>query len=184
MGKDIFPVLFSFLALLLYAISYFFKQKHLYLTFQGFGTLSLVISYLFLANYFAMISLFVGIIRIVTYYLIEKRGRRVPVAVVALFCAITIANYYLVNVLILHTSRQADIILMVSYCLYAIVLGIRNLMLVRYAMTVPLALSILYNVLIHAPVFTVISYSVELTVTIVTIVYFTYFDREKNYHGG
>lgn len=45
MNSSIFAVLFSFLALLMYYGSYLFKKKSTYLMFQGFGGLSLAVSY-------------------------------------------------------------------------------------------------------------------------------------------
>lgn len=163
-------LLISFIAMCMYSSSYFFKKKSIYLIFQGLGGLSLVFSYLFMGEYFAMVSLFLGLIRTGTYFWYEKKDMRIPKWIVGVNCAAPLANYIFVNVFILGSANLADIILVISFCLYAIVMSIRNLNVVRYTITIPLALSVAYNVIIHAPIFTVISYSIELTVAIFTII--------------
>lgn len=173
MTNDKIALLISFIAMLMYGSSYFFKKKSTYLMLQGFGGLSLVFSYLFMGEYFAMISLFLGLSRTITYFLFEKNDKSIPAWIVVANCAALFLNYLIVNVFILKTANLVDIILVISFCLYAIVFSFRNLQRVRYTITIPLALTVLYNILINAPIFTVISYSFELAVAIVTIIYYS-----------
>ena len=173
MINDKIALIISFIAMLMYGSSYFFKKKSTYLVFQGLGGLSLVFSYLFMGEYFAMISLFLGLSRTITYFCFEKNDKVVPVWIVVANCAALFLNYLIVNVFILNTANFVDVILVVSFCLYAIVFSFRNLQRVRYTITIPLALTVLYNILINAPIFTIISYSFELSVAIVTIIYYS-----------
>ena len=173
MPNDKIALLISFIAMLMYGSSYFFKNKSTYLMFQGFGGLSLVFSYLFMGEYFAMISLFLGLSRTITYFLFEKKDVSIPIWVVVANCMVLVLNYIVVNVLILKSANFVDILLVISFCLYAVVFSFRNLQMVRYTVTIPLALTVIYNILINAPIFTVISYSFELTVAIVTIIYYS-----------
>ena len=171
MSNDRIALLISFVAMLMYASSYLFK-KSTYLIFQGLGGLSLVFSYLFLGEYFAMISLFHGLSRTITYFCFEKKDKTIPAWIVVINCVVLFLNYVVVNICILKTANITDILLVISFCLYAIVFSFRNLQTVRYAITIPLALTVLYNILINAPIFTVISYSFELVVAIATIIYY------------
>jgi hypothetical protein len=173
MTNEKIALLISFIAMLMYCSSYFFKKKSTYLMFQGFGGLSLVFSYLFMGEYFAMISLFLGLTRTITYFCFERNDESIPVWIVIANCTALFLNYLIVNVVVFKTANLVDIILVITYCLYAIVFSFRNLQIVRYTITIPLALSVLYNILIHAPIFTVISFSFELTVAIVTIIYYS-----------
>ncbi len=166
-------LIISFVAMCMYSSSYFFKNKGIYLIFQGLGGFSLIFSYLFMGEYFAMISLFLGLIRTCTYFFFEKKNKNVPVWVVVANCIVLAFNYVVVNIFILNSANFADVLLVISFCLYAIVLSLRNLEIVRYTITIPLALSIAYNIIINAPIFTVISYSIELTVAIFTIILFS-----------
>ena len=173
MSNDNIALIISFVAMLMYASSYLFKKKSTYLMFQGFGGLSLVFSYLFMGEYFAMISLFLGLSRTITYFMFEKKDKKVPIWVVVANCVALSLNYIVVNIIVLHSANFVDILLVISFCLYAVVFSFRNLQVVRYTVTIPLALSVLYNILINAPIFTVISYSFELTVAIGTIIYYS-----------
>lgn len=173
MINDKIALLISFVAMLMYASSYVFKKKSTYLLFQGFGCISLVFSYLFMGEYFAMISLLLGLSRTIIYFIFEKKDRAIPAWIVVLNCVVLFLNYLIVNVLILKSANFADILLVISFCLYAIVFSFRNLQRVRYTITIPLALTVLYNILIAAPIFTVISYCFELLVAIITIIYYS-----------
>lgn len=173
MTNDKVALLISFVAMLMYCSSYLFKKKSTYLMFQGLGGLSLVFSYLFMGEYFAMISLFLGLSRTITYFLFENKDRTVPVWIVVANCIALFLNYVVVNIFILNSANFVDILLVISFCLYAVVFSFRNLQRVRYTVTIPLALSVLYNILINAPIFTVISYSFELAVAIATIIYYS-----------
>ena len=172
MTNDRIALLISFVAMLMYASSYLFRKKSTYLVFQGLGGLSLVFSYLFMGEYFAMISLFLGLSRTITYFCFEKNDKAIPVWIVVANCIVLFLNYVVVNICILKTANLVDILLVISFCLYAIVFSFRNLQKVRYAITIPLALTVLYNILINAPIFTVVSYSFELVVAIATIIYY------------
>lgn len=172
-------IIFSLFGLLSYGSSYFFRKKANYLMFQGLGGVFLAVSYLFDGNFFAMISLFISIARIFCYYIYEYKNKFVPVLVVVLFCMANVANYVVVNICIKHTASLVDIIMVVSFVLYNILFSLRNLQVVRYSMTVPLALSITYNILIEAPIFTVLSYTMELVITVFTLIYYWHVNKIK-----
>lgn len=165
-------LIISFFALLMFSSSYFFKKKSAYLMFQCFGSSCLAFSYLFIEQYLAMLAVLIGSVRTVIYYSYEKKGSSAPNYIVILVCVITTANYFVVNRITGVDSTVEDVLIILSYCLYAIVFNIRNLNLVRYAIIAPHVLAIIYNVVVSAPIFSTISFSVELTVTIVSIIYF------------
>ena len=59
----------GFVTLALMILSYFFKSKSKYLLFQTLGLGCMFFSYLFGAEYFAMITLTVSVTRTLTFYL-------------------------------------------------------------------------------------------------------------------
>jgi hypothetical protein len=77
--------------------------------------------------------------------------------------------YVVINVIILQTANSTAIIYLMGLVLYAFVYWMRDLEKMRYLATIPTTLSILYNVVSKAPVFTVISYTFELLANIAAI---------------
>ncbi|MBQ8657940.1 MAG: YgjV family protein [Clostridia bacterium] len=176
---EILTFLTSFIAMALIAASYFFSNKKFYLLFQSLGIVFLIASYLFGGQYFAMIGLFVGLLRTLTYYAFENKGKPAPIELAFLFSALTIASYGFVNFLILKTAQPLDLICLVSLVLYAFTFRIRDLKIMRFLTLVPTVLSIAYNALIGAAVFTVVSYSFELGANILSIFKYHIFKNKK-----
>ena len=72
-----------------------------------------------------------------------------------------------------------DILYLIGLVFYAFVFRIRNIETLRYVITIPTALSILYNVVSGAAIFAVISYCFELCANILSILKYHVFGREK-----
>ena len=163
----------SIIALGLYCSSYFFNTKKKYLTFQLTGNLFLSLSYLFMGAYFTMVSAAVGIVRGVVCYTYEKKGKRVPVYVIACLCLVTVLSYVMINYVILSGEASPwDILYLFASCMYAITFAVRNIKLMRYLVLIPHMSAILYNLLAHAPISSAISYGIEFVITVVAIVKF------------
>ncbi len=162
----------SFIALGLIVSSYFVRKKIFYLMLQGIGIIFLVLSYLFIEEFFAMISLSIGLGRTITFFLYEKKDKKAPIWLACLFSGLTIVSYFIVNLWILGTAKSIDIIYLISLCLYAFTFRIRDLKIMRYAVVAPNSLAVIYNIAISAPIFTVLSYAFELTANIVAIIQF------------
>lgn len=177
MNDFVISTVASFIALVLYSLSYFFKSKRHYLVLQGSGNVCLAISFLLLGEYFTMVSVVIGILRAVVCYYYEARNRRVPIWAIVTLCSMIIASFFVVNTLILKTAKPWDILYLVASCLYAVVFTIRNLTVMRYVVLVPHVLSIAYNLIIQSPIFTAISYTIELLVTVVAIIKFRLQDK-------
>lgn len=172
MNNSVFSTVTSFLALVLYSGSYFFKTKRGYLLMQGFGNVSLALSYLYIGEFFTMFTLGLGIARVAICYVYEKKNKNVPVPVIVALCATIIASFFVINFGILKTGEFWDALYLVASCLYAVVFTIRNLKVMRYVILVPHSLAIAYNLIIRAPITSAISYFIELAVTLVAIVKF------------
>ncbi|MBR2646048.1 MAG: YgjV family protein [Clostridia bacterium] len=173
----------SFVAMVLIASSYFHKKKSLYLLFQSIGIVFLMASYLFDGSYFAMIGLVVGLTRVLVYYYYEKRDKTAPLFWPFIFTGLTIVVYLIVNVGILHSVKFEDIVYLTALAFYAFTFRIRDLETMRYMVTIPTALSVLYNVLIGATVFVIISYVFELGANIVSILKYHVFGKDKKSHS-
>ena len=167
-----FSFVASTIALCLYSASYFFNTKKNYLIFQLSGNVFLSLSYLLIGAYFTMVSVVLGIARGLICYVYEKKGKRVPVFLIAGLCFATILSYVIINYVILSQASAWDVLYLIASCMYAITFAIRNIRVMRYTVLIPNSLAVIYNLLIKAPISSAISYGIELAVTVVAIIKF------------
>lgn len=180
MTKEEWAFVVSLVAMLLVASSYFFKRKSQYLLLQCSGLSFLMLSYLLTAEYFAMIGIAIALARLITYFLFELKNKKPSIFWPIFYSASSIAAYVVINLCILKTVKAWDILNLVALIVYTFVFWIRDLRLVRYLITIPTALTLLYNIGIGAPVFVAISYSFELAADIVSIVKYDFWSKRKN----
>lgn len=169
----------SFIAMMLIAGSYFWKNKSGFLILQSSGMVFLMISYCCDGLYFPMIGLTVGLARSLIFYAYEKKDKVAPIAWPYIFTGLSVVAYLIINVGILHTQEWYDSIYLIGLVLYAFVLRIRNIEVLRYVVTLPTAVSILYHILSGAAIFAVISYCFELCANIVAILKYNVFEKKK-----
>ena len=161
----------STIALCLYSISYFFNSKRNYLISQLSGNAFLACSYLLIGAYFTIVAAAIGIARGLICYAFEQKNKKVPVCYIIGLCLLTIASYVAINCIILQSQASVwDFLYLFAACMYAVTFAIRNLRLMRYVVLLPHGSAVAYNLLIHAPISSAISYGIELTVTLVAIV--------------
>ena len=164
-------LILSFIGLALVISAYFVKEKRIYLFFQSSCMLFMVVSYLFVCEYFAMVALLVSLSRTITYYLFENADKRAPVWLAFVFSAMTLSVYFIVNIGILGDAKPIDIVCLATQCLYTFVLRIRNLKTVRYLVCIPTVLGVIYNLAINSP-FSVLIYAFEFGANIVAMLKF------------
>ena len=160
----------STVALILYSLSYFFNSKRNYLILQLTGNVFLSFSYLFIGSYFTMVSVIIGIARGLICYIYEKKNKEVPVVAIVGLCLSAIISYFVINHIILSTASVWDALYLIASCMYAVTFAIRNIRLMRFLVLIPHVCAVSYNLLIHAPVSSAISYGIELAVTVVAII--------------
>lgn len=158
------------LTLALMVASYFFKSKRAYLLLQSLGLVAMFFSYLFGAEFFAMVSLAVSLTRTLTFFIYESKDKEAPLAFSFLFASLTVLAYLTVNLVILKTAKPLDILQLTAQAMYAFVFRIRNIKLMRYVVIVPTVLAVLYNVLLGGMVFVAVSYGFELAADLYAIV--------------
>ena len=168
-GNSMLGMVMSFIAMAFVMISYFVKNKKMYLVFQTACIIFLVLSYLVIGQFFAMIGLSISLIRALVFFLYENKDKRAPIWISVVISIGTCVAYIIVNLIILKTARPVDLLLLSSSIMYAFIFRVRNLELVRYTMLLPTVLSVLYNALISAPIFLVLSYGFEGVANIVSI---------------
>ena len=134
------------------------------------GNVFLSVSYLLLGSYFTMVAVMLGIGRGLICYIYEKKDRKVPIYWIAGLCLASISSYIIINTVILSQASRWDFLYLFASCMYAITFAIRNIRVMRYTILIPHASAVAYNLLIHAPISSAISYGIELTVTLVAIV--------------
>ena len=169
MYNPILALIASFIAMSLIVVSYFVRKKERYLLFQMLGIIFLVISYFFTTQFFAMVGLGIAILRVLTYFLYERKQKTAPIYWAFVYSILTIAGYFVVNICILGTALYIDILLIIASCGYNFVFRIRSLKAVRFLSLIPTILSILYNTASGAAFFVSLSYIFELTADIVSI---------------
>ena len=170
----------SVMALALYCGSYFFNSKKKYLILQLNGNLFLSLSYLFMGAYFTMVSAAVGIVRGIVCYTYEKKDKRVPVYMIVLLCAVTVLSYVIINYVILSGNASPwDVLYMFACCMYAITFAVRNIKLMRYVVLIPHLSAVFYNLLVHAPISSAVSYGIEFIVTVVAIIKFRLQEKRR-----
>jgi hypothetical protein len=160
----------SFVAMLLIATSYFLPTKDLFLILQSLGIVGLMVSYLFSAEYFALVGLGVGLFRTLAYYAYEKRAQIAPLWLTGVIVALTVGAYLVVNLGIQKTAKPVDILYLISLVLFAVIFRMRSLERMRYFSLFPIAFAILYNAFSGAAVFAVASYSFELGANCLAII--------------
>ena len=162
----------SFLALCCVVISYFLKSKALYLAFQSVGIVFLVLTYFFSALFFPMISLFIGLFRVLIYFVYEQKQKAAPIWVALLLIFATLTAYVVVNVVVLKTARILDVLNVAAMVLYALIMRVRNLKFVRFAIIAPAFLSVLYNLLLGGQPFATALYLFEIAACVLAILRF------------
>ncbi len=179
MSREDWAFVAGLIAMLLIASSYFVKKKSFYLLFQCSGIVFLALSYLLTKEYFVMIGLGIGLARSLIYFTFEIKDKNPSVFWPILFSVLSIAAYFIVNVWILQTPKFLDIIFLVGAIAYAFVFRIRNLSLMRYLVIIPTVLSVLYNVLIQAVPFIIVSYLFELAANLASIAKYEIFSKKS-----
>ena len=143
----------GFVAMTFVAISYFVKNKSLYLTFQALCIVFLIVSYFFTTQFFAMVGLAIGLARTLIFCAFEKKDKVAPIWVAFALSAATLASYFIVNFGMLKTAQPLDLLCVTALMMYAFIFRIRNLKIVRFTMLIPTILSILFNTLTRAALF-------------------------------
>ena len=126
-----------------------------------------------------MIGLSVGLLRTVIFYGYEKNNKVAPIIWPFIFTGMSVVAYLVINVGILDTKEWYDGLYLVGLVMYAFVFRIRNMEVLRYAITIPTALSILYNIVSGAAIFAVISYCFELCANIGSILKYNVFEKRR-----
>ena len=176
MENETLALIASFIAMALIMCSYFFKKKELYLLFQALGMVFLITNYFFSVQFFAMIGLGFGLFRALVFFVYEKRNQNAPIFWPFLFSGPSLAAYFIVN---WDNLQWLDVMFMAALILYAFIFRIRDLKLVRFTVLAPTSLSLLYNILIEATPFAVLSYAFELGANLVAIVKYDVFGKDK-----
>ena len=169
----------STVALVLYSCSYFFNSKRNYLILQLTGNFFLSASYLLIGSYFTMVAVMIGVARGLICYTYEKKDKKVPLYWIVALCFASIFSYIIINTVILSQASVFDVLYLFASCMYAITFAIRNLRVMRYVVLLPHTSAVAYNLLIHAPISSAISYGIELAVTVVAIVKYDVIGRKR-----
>ncbi len=169
MENPTLALIFSFIAMAFVMCAYFVHKKSFYLLFELLCIIFLIISYFFTVQFFAMIGLSIGLCRTVIFFIYEEKGKVAPIYLSFIISIATLISYFVVNLGILKTAQPLDILCLIALICYAFIFRIHNLKIVRFTMIIPTVLSILFNVLTNAAIFTTLTYVFELSANLVSI---------------
>ena len=161
MFDNIPALISSFIAMTFAVLSYFLKQKRLFLLSQGLAIIFLTVSSFFESNFYAVIAYVLSLTRVVLFYALEQKDKKPPEWLKLLFVGAVLLSYLVLNVIILRDCKWTDILLIFANILYIYAFAIRNMLFVRLFFLIPTALSITYFVLVESTIFIIISYSFE-----------------------
>lgn len=180
MENQILALIASFIAMAFVVMAYFVKKKSYYLLCELLCIVFLVISYFFTVQFFAMIGLFIGLCRTITFFAYENKAKPAPLYWSFIFSVLTIVSYFIVNFGILKTAQPLDVLCLSALVAYAFIFRVRNLKIVRFTMLVPTVLSIFFNLLTGAALFATLTYVFELCANVVSIFKYHIFNRETS----
>lgn len=169
MENQTLSLIASFIGMACVVNAYLVKKKELFLLFQSLCLVFLILSYFFDVNYFGMIGLGIGLARALTFFLYERQDKNAPIFWSFTFSILTVGSYLIVNLGILKSAQPLDILCMSALVMYAFIFRIRSLKIVRFTMLVPTVLSIIYNIVVGAAIFTTLTYVFEMCVNLVSI---------------
>ena len=173
-----FSFVVSTIALCLYVLSDFVNSKKYYLMLQLSGNVFLALSYLLIGSYFTMVAVVIGIARGLICYIYEKKDKQVPIYLIVGLCLASISGYVIINHIVLSQSSVWDILYLFSSCMYAVTFSIRNIRVMRCLVLIPHASAVAYNLLIHAPISSALSYGLEFAVTVAAIIKYDVLKRK------
>ena len=179
MENEVLALIASFLAMTCVVIAYFVKKKSHYLLFQLLCILSLIVSYFFSLEFFAMIGIALGGLRTLTFFIYEKNEKTASIGWSFLFSALTIISYLITSFIVYKNANPLDFLYLTGLILYAFIFRIRNLKIVRFTMLIPTFLSILFNVFAQAPIFATLSYVFEFIANVISIFKFHVFNKKE-----
>jgi hypothetical protein len=168
----------GFFAMAFVMIAYFVTKKSLYLLFQSLCIIFLVLSYLFNEQYFPMVGLSIGLVRVLAFFWYEKREKDAPIWISYAVSSATILAYYIVNFVVLKQVQAWDVLCLLASVMYSFIFRIRNLKVVRFTMLVPTTLNITFNIVTHATLFVTLTYVFEMCANLVSI-YKYHIKKEK-----
>ena len=162
-------LVFGFIAMACAMSSYFVKNKKFFMFLQTGAIICLAFSTLFIENFYAMFSYFLSITRVITYQVLENKGKKVSFWLMSVFALLNIICFACLNI---KTFKALDIMFMIGAVLYSYAFGIKNMKFLRLFFLLPTGLSVLYFVLTNATVFVIISYCFEFVANLVALVYY------------
>ena len=173
MFDNIPALIASFIAMTFAVISYFLRQKKLFLLFQGSAIVFLTISCFFESDFYAVIAYVISLTRVVLFYVIEQKNKRPPEWLKLLFVGAVLISYLILDVIILHDCEWLDVLLITANILYIYAFAIRRMVFVRLFFLIPTAISVTYFVLANATIFIIVSYSFEFLASLFAVLLYS-----------
>ena len=157
--------IFGGIALLLVVVSYFWKDKKVFLMLQVVANIFYGLSFVFSSALVFGINSFISIVRVIVLYVYEKKNMPPPIYLVIPF----VLSYLTVG--IIFYQQPIDIIGIFTPMLFTIAMWMKNMQLVRYLMLLPNALLVL-SALLYSAYTTALLDAVEIAAIVVAIITF------------
>jgi hypothetical protein len=150
--------------------SYFLKKRWQFLIAQGSSILLFAVSNFSLGLYYAAIASGVSLVRVITYFILEKKDKNPTFALKTFFAGLVVLSYLVTNVVILNDYNPWDILLMGVNVSFVYIIGIRNMRTMRYCLLPPIALAFTYGRIVGVAPFNSVSQALEFFANLVAII--------------
>ena len=160
----------SLFGLFAVTVSYFLKKRWQFLIAQGSSILLFAVSNFSLGLYYAAIASGVSLVRVITYFILEKKDKNPTFALKTFFAGLVVLSYLVTNVVILNDYNPWDILLMGINVSFVYIIGIRNMRTMRYCLLPPIALAFAYGRIVGVAPFNSVSQALEFFANLVAII--------------
>jgi hypothetical protein len=160
----------SLFGLFAVTVSYFLKKRWQFLIAQGSSILLFAVSNFSLGLYYAAIASGVSLVRVITYFILEKKDKNPTFALKTFFAGLVVLSYLVTNVVILNDYNPWDILLMGVNVSFVYIIGIRNMRTMRYCLLPPIALAFTYGRIVGVTPFNSVSQALEFFANLVAII--------------
>lgn len=156
----------GYIALALIAISFFCKNKNMFLIFQTIANIFYAIAYLFINVWVAGVITIFASVRCIVFYICENKEIEHRKITIPLFIAIDVI------ITILFWQGYSDILPLITGSLYTIIYTIKRPQLIRYLCIAPSVALCIYNLCFRLYSSALLD-MFEIIVLVVSIIYYT-----------
>ncbi len=169
-------IIFIVLSVLVIMGAYLVKQKTFYIICQTAGNLVLMVNYIYVSDVSSAVTVGIATVRFVVFFLLVNKYDDIPWSMIILFtAAVGIAGC-------VTAKNPIDLLMVAAVMLYSACYKIRDLMTLKMALFLPLAMMFV-NALIKTAYTGIICQGFELVLILIQTIIFFWKKRGKKEHS-